>query len=122
MPATLERIRVSGFKSIRELDLELRPLNVLVGANGSGKSNFMGVFHLLNQILQERLQRYSMVQGANNLLHYGANPSEKVHLEFRFADYEYIATLIPTNQDTLALDYEAANPIEPNKQHITVEA
>jgi len=120
MPANLERIRVSGFKSIRELDLQLRPLNVLVGANGSGKSNFISVFHLLNQILQERLQRYSMVEGANNLLHYGAEASEKIHLEVQFNDYEYIATLIPTNQNTLVLDFEGVNPIQPDNQHFTL--
>jgi len=32
------RIKIQGFKSIRELDLELKPINILVGSNGSGKS------------------------------------------------------------------------------------
>lgn len=37
----LSTIRIAGWKSIREIDppLELGPLNVLIGANGSGKSN-----------------------------------------------------------------------------------
>ncbi len=43
---SLDRIRIKGFKSIREMDLELRPLNILIGANGSGKSNFIQVFEL----------------------------------------------------------------------------
>jgi predicted ATPase len=30
----LDRIELTGFKSIRELQLDLRPLNVLIGANG----------------------------------------------------------------------------------------
>ena len=40
----LDRIEVSGFKSIRELKLELRPLNLLIGPNGAGKSNFIAIF------------------------------------------------------------------------------
>ena len=56
--ASLERIEIHGFKSIEHLDLTLRPLNVLIGANGSGKSNFIGAFGLLNQIVEENLQVY----------------------------------------------------------------
>ena len=50
---TLERITVTGYKSIRELrDFELGDLNVLIGANGAGKSNFLSVFKLLEGIWQ----------------------------------------------------------------------
>jgi len=35
---TIERLQVAGFKTIQQLDLELRPINVLIGANGTGKS------------------------------------------------------------------------------------
>ena len=48
----LSRIVLKGFKSIRECDLELKELNVLIGANGSGKSNFIAFFRLIQQILQ----------------------------------------------------------------------
>ncbi|MCA8837196.1 MAG: AAA family ATPase, partial [Proteobacteria bacterium] len=38
----LERISIEGFRSFRSLqDFELRNINVLIGANGSGKSNFI---------------------------------------------------------------------------------
>jgi predicted ATPase len=43
-------IKIKGFKSIKELDLEMQPINVLIGANGSGKSNFISVFRLLENI------------------------------------------------------------------------
>jgi predicted ATPase len=42
----LSRIKIKGFKSIKELDLDMKPINVLIGANGSGKSNFVSVFNL----------------------------------------------------------------------------
>jgi len=40
------RLILKGFKSIRDLDLPLLPFNILIGANGAGKSNllFLGCF------------------------------------------------------------------------------
>ncbi len=40
-------IRVQGFRRLVDLDLEFRPLNVLIGANGSGKTSLLDVFSLL---------------------------------------------------------------------------
>ena len=42
----LEKINLKGFKSIRDLDLDLRALNVMIGSNGAGKSNFISIFKL----------------------------------------------------------------------------
>ena len=38
----LKKLTVHGFKSIERQTIELGPLNVLIGANGSGKSNLLG--------------------------------------------------------------------------------
>ncbi len=46
----LKRIQLKGFKSIKSMDLELRALNVMIGANGSGKSNLISYFKLLNAL------------------------------------------------------------------------
>ena len=61
-----DRIELKGFKSIRELDLELRELNVLIGANGAGKTNFIAVFALLNQIVEENLQVFARLYGISS--------------------------------------------------------
>ena len=37
----LTRIKVDGFKSIESADIELNMVNVLIGSNGSGKTNFI---------------------------------------------------------------------------------
>jgi len=37
--------------------VELKRLNVLIGANGSGKSNFVGVFKLVREIVEDRDQQ-----------------------------------------------------------------
>ena len=53
MPAP-DWITIEGFKSIASLErLPLRPINVLIGANGSRKSNFLEAFSLL-QALRSR--------------------------------------------------------------------
>ena len=57
--SSVHSLTVTGYKSIRELrDFPLRDLNVLIGANGAGKSNFIGLFRLLGEIVDERLQLY----------------------------------------------------------------
>jgi predicted ATPase len=107
MPDNLERIRISGFKSIRSLDLEIHAMNILIGANGSGKSNFIEVFRLLNSILEERLQTYSGSVGAESLLHYGSRTSREIYIELFFGHNGYEVHLIPSDIDTLIFAEEA---------------
>jgi len=60
MPSeALDYISIQGFKSIRSIQkLPLTAVNVLVGANGSGKSNFIGAFSFLHAIREAKLQDY----------------------------------------------------------------
>ena len=54
--AQLTSLRLAGWKSIRDAKIELRPLNVLIGANGAGKSNLVSFFKLMNEMMGRRLQ------------------------------------------------------------------
>ena len=47
MPVGFSRLQVRGYRRLRELDLRLAPLNVLIGANGVGKSSVLEVVDLL---------------------------------------------------------------------------
>src|SRR5437868_8853186 len=70
--ASLDRIEIAGYKSIAKLDLTLSKLNVLIGANGAGKSNFISLFSLLNDLVERRLQEHvARAGGAGTLLHFG---------------------------------------------------
>ena len=71
----IERIIIENFKSIRKLDLELKPINILIGANGAGKSNFVSFFKLTNQIYEQRLQQY-IGNNIDKLLYFGRDESE----------------------------------------------
>jgi predicted ATPase len=37
----MDYIKIAGYKSIKDIHLDLMPINILIGANGSGKSNFI---------------------------------------------------------------------------------
>ncbi|MBN1593200.1 MAG: AAA family ATPase, partial [Candidatus Coatesbacteria bacterium] len=45
----LKHIEIKGYRSLKDVSLDMEPLNVLIGPNGCGKSNFMDVFALLNE-------------------------------------------------------------------------
>lgn len=46
----VSKIRVKNFKTFNDVCLDLNKFNVLIGACGSGKTNFIQVFELLNDI------------------------------------------------------------------------
>jgi predicted ATPase len=80
--AILTKIEIKGFRSIRDASLELGPLNVLIGANGAGKSNFVSFFKMLNEMMGERLQTYVGTMGrAQSILYFG--PKTTLQLEGR---------------------------------------
>ena len=52
----IDRIYIKNYKSIRDSgEIKIRPLNVLIGSDGVGKSNFIGFFKLLHSISEDRL-------------------------------------------------------------------
>ena len=74
----LDRIQIKGYKSIRDLNLALRPVNILIGSNGVGKSNFISFFKLVNNIYERRLQSYTMRNRAESLLYYGVKRTAEI--------------------------------------------
>ncbi len=54
----IERIGITGFRRLRNIDLEMRPLMVMIGANGVGKTSFMDVVSLLAASAQGNLSNY----------------------------------------------------------------
>jgi len=50
----IRRVFVDGYKSLRNVELELRPLTVIIGPNASGKSNLFDALKLLSRIVTSR--------------------------------------------------------------------
>ena len=64
----IRRIQVENFKSYRNLDVTLGRLNVLIGANASGKSNFVEIFRFLHDIATYGLNNAISLQGGAQYL------------------------------------------------------
>lgn len=124
----LSTIRIAGWKSIREIDppLELGPLNVLIGANGSGKSNLVSFFRLLGELAGRRLQEFvARSGGPESLLYDGLRSTRDVRAELGFevasAGYRYLFQLTYAIPNLLIFANERLSPCEsgPTKESET---
>ncbi len=116
MKGAIRSISISGFKSIRKLPaLPLQNLNIVIGANGAGKSNLVQVFRLLMAMTRKDLQKFVLENGgADSFLYNGPKntSSIKVGMEF-FAPGEfakgsnsYRFELTPTVEETFVVSEE----------------
>ena len=82
----LSKLKIEGFRSIRFAEIELKPLNVLIGANGAGKSNLIDFFRMLNYAVTRGFQNPYLVERgpASAILHFGANVTPLVRAELVF--------------------------------------
>ena len=51
------RVTLRNYRSIEQCDVRLRPLTLLVGRNGAGKSNFLDALRFVTDALQHSLQQ-----------------------------------------------------------------
>ncbi len=103
----LERIKIEGFRSIRALDLQLGPINILIGANGSGKSNFLSFFDFYQELSDKNLVFYVRQQGgASKILHFGAKTTKRLRFELKVvAGDQQFFSLIPNVTDEFIVDH-----------------
>ena len=102
MGTRLKRIVLKGFRSIREVDIELRSINLLIGANGAGKSNFLGFFSFMRQIVKKGLQSYVVDRGGpDRLLHFGRKTTPAVGYQIEFEGGFYEGRLLATTSNQL---------------------
>jgi predicted ATPase len=97
---SLETLSLHGFRSIKELtNFTLGPITVLVGANGSGKSNLIGFFRMMNQMMLGGLQLFLQGGGGgSNFLHFGPKRTRFLDAKLTFRSdselntYQYVLT------------------------------
>jgi predicted ATPase len=109
MSDTIKTLTIEGFKSIRKLeDFQLRSLNVLIGANGAGKSNFVGFFRLLRELIDQRLQTALRTTegGADACLYMGPKVTPRLVAKLYFGRNGYEFTLVPTLDNRLVFAEE----------------
>ena len=94
----ISQLSIKGFKSIQRLeDFEMSDINVLIGANGAGKSNFVSFFEMLTEMVEGRLQTWTRKQGsADRIVSFGVKETDKLSASIRFGENGYDFILEPT--------------------------
>lgn len=112
--ARMDRLTVRGFKSIRALEnFELRGLNVLIGANGAGKSNLLSLFRMLEQLSRKRLQIFVRDSGGPEKLLFGGRrrtSSVSADVVFDGGHRRHGFSLEPVGGDRMAFAGESLLP------------
>lgn len=117
MAQPLDRITIKGFKSIRSLeDFGLSDLNVLIGGNGAGKSNFIDFFRLLRAMLELPLPSLASASlktyiadggGSDDFLFNGPKVTDQIEIVTRFGPNGYRFKLAPTADENFIINDEA---------------
>lgn len=81
----ITKLGVKGYKSIENQSVDLKPINILIGGNGIGKSNFISVFSMMRSIYEKELQSYVLKKGgANVLLYNGKKQTDTIEFDLSF--------------------------------------
>jgi len=105
----INRILISGYRSIKECDLNLRDINVLIGSNGAGKTNLLSVFTMLQYILERELKLFIGKSGMSSIFYNGIKMTNKVTLTLFFGSSygnSYSFALEPTNNNSVVFRRE----------------
>lgn len=89
----MDKIEIKGYKSIRNMELALLPINILIGANGSGKTNFLSFFEFLRNIYTQNLRGYVAERGVEKILHKGPKITEEIYSRLSFGKNKYSFTI-----------------------------
>lgn len=86
----MDSIEIKGYKSIKSAKVDLKPINILIGANGSGKSNFISFFEFLNKLYDQKLKEFvSLSGGVERMLHKGSKTTEEISAFLTFGKNAY---------------------------------
>lgn len=78
----MDSITVKGYKSFKDITVPLKPINILIGSNGAGKSNFLSLFALLGNAYNGLLARsVALSGGVDKLFHKGRKITDKISIE-----------------------------------------
>ncbi len=117
MTQALDKLTVKGFKSIQALeDCKLTNLNVLIGGNGAGKSNFIDFFRMVRAMMElslpnltsSSLKNYIMDGGgSDDFLFNGPKFTQQIEVKTKFGVNGYRFKLAPTTDATFIINDEA---------------
>jgi predicted ATPase len=105
---SITKLTIQGFMSIEDLqDLRLGQLNVLIGANGAGKSNLVSFFRMLGEMIEQRLAKWVAIQGtADRVLCFGAKHTRTLRVRIEFGYNAYWFELESDNNGAFVFESE----------------
>lgn len=106
MSKYLKQLTVKGYKSLGNVSLDFNNINVLIGSNGSGKTNFLSVFQLLRAVFSGRLAEFGRQHDAQSLFFNGLKATDAIELAVTAEDAVYKAALSATDVGSLHLHRE----------------
>lgn len=114
----MKQLEIHGYKSIKDLVLPLREINILIGANGSGKSNLLSFFVFLKTFYNRNLQEsVALSGGMDKFLYMGRKITSEISIKLLFPKNAYSFTLV-AGEDAFVITKEGlwyeANPHMPN--------
>ncbi len=92
MSTYLKELSLAGFRSynndLKQNCIQLKGLNVIIGANGAGKSNLISFLEMISFMMTSSLRNYVAKQGgAQSLLYFGAQ-TERIQGKLNISDDE----------------------------------
>ncbi|MGB2987974.1 MAG: AAA family ATPase, partial [Phycisphaerae bacterium] len=87
----IKRLEVERYRSFEHLELEMRPLTVLIGPNGGGKSNLLDIFSFLSQAAFGELADAIARRGGFDSLRFRGSPEERIFFGVDFSSEEPFA-------------------------------
>ncbi len=99
----IQNIKLYNYKSIMSCDLSLQNTNIIIGANGAGKSNLLSFFDLMRAFTQEELLQSHVARkgGPDAFLRFGRKHTKAFSAALIVADIPYRFTLEATEGDTV---------------------
>jgi predicted ATPase len=80
----MDYIEILGYKSIKKARIDFNPINILIGANGSGKTNFISFFEFLNRLYEQKLTEYvALAGGEEKMLHKGSKITSSIYSKIK---------------------------------------
>lgn len=90
----MDKIEIKGYKSFKDLEIVLHPVNILIGANGSGKSNFLSFFEFLNRLYEQKLTEYVALNGGiDKYFFQGGKVTKFIYAKIDFRGNSYVFNL-----------------------------
>ena len=97
MAHRLEKLTIKGFKSIKSLEeFELTNLNILIGGNGAGKSNFVDFFRMISAMMKQDGLKEFIAGNCDSYLYGGTKQTKNISIELIFGQNGYDFELAPT--------------------------